>query len=341
MRAVWWVAGGRARPVPHRLFCFFLPPRRLQSSWSTAWPSTPRPSPTCARTITQTTCEAGGGGRAGGTGRRGGGESLPTSPPPPARQGTTLAGLVAASDHVPHAGRDFYDAWHDAVHATLPLESMLRPDPAVRAVLASLPQKLVIFTNADRAHAVRCLELLELRDLFPDTEKDVICFETIMDAAEAAGLVRRGRPVVAKPADAAVRLALAHAGVGVGAESRVAFFDDSARNVAACSAAGVASVLVGRTGVAGVDAVAQVASVADLPTALPSLWTAHGLSPPPPRPAAAAAADAAAAAAAANLETLDQVRNALPDPRRRASLDSAGSPREPLPAPSLPARPHV
>jgi hypothetical protein len=31
---------------------------------------------------------------------------------------------------------------------------------------------------------------------------------------------------------------------------------------------------------------------------------------------------------AAGLETLDQVRNALPDPRRRASLDSAaGSPR--------------
>ena len=214
------------------------------------------------------------------------------------------------------------------MHATLPLETMLRPDPAVRSVLASLPQRLLIFTNADRAHAVRCLELLELRDLFPDAEKDIICFETILDAASASGLVRRGRPVVAKPSDAAVLLALAHAGVAPGEEATVAFFDDSARNVAACAAAGVASVLVGRTGVFGVDAVAQVASVADLARELPSLWTAHGLTPPPPRPAADAAADAAAAALAAGLETLDQVRNALPDPRRRASLDSAaGSPR--------------
>lgn len=242
--------------------------------------------------------------------------------------GTTLAGLVT-SDLVPRPGPAFYQEWHDAVHATLPYEQLLSPDPALKALLQSLPAaKKFIFTNADAQHTATCLRLLGLEEGVFD---GIICFESVQKAAEERGLVRHGIPVVCKPADVAVSLALDAAGAS--GPAGVVFFDDSARNVAAGTAAGVASVLVGRTGVPGVAAAAQIASLHDLPTALPSLWTAHGVQPPPPRSASAAALDAAAAKEAAGLESAYSVRNAVPAPRRRASLegrraslDSAGSP---------------
>lgn len=247
--------------------------------------------------------------------------------------GTTLAGLVN-TDLVPHAGPVFYREWHDAVHATLPYEELLRPEPALRALLTSLPaRKKFIFTNADADHTATCLRLLGLDDAVFD---GIICFESVQEAAEARGLVRHGVPVVCKPADVAITLALEAAGVPPSDTASVVFFDDSTRNLAAAMQAGVASVLVGRTGVEGVEAIAQIASLHDLPTTLPSLWTAHGVAPPPPRSQSAAALDAAAAVAAAGVESVSAVRNAVPAPRRRASLEGrrasldssgAGSPR--------------
>ncbi len=47
----------------------------------------------------------------------------------------------------------------------MPLDG-LRPDPALRAALARLPGRRLIFTNADAIHAERVLEQLELADLF-------------------------------------------------------------------------------------------------------------------------------------------------------------------------------
>jgi pyrimidine 5'-nucleotidase len=233
--------------------------------------------------------------------------------------GTTLAGLVAASDLVEAPGPAFYDEWHAAVHHTLPYAALLGPpDPGLRALLASLPQKKYIFTNADAKHAEICLQLLGLDGGLFD---GVISFESVQAAAEARGLVRHGVPVVCKPADVAVALALDAAGVAASDAGGVVFFDDSARNVSMGAAAGVPSVLVGRTGVADVPAVAQVASIADLPTALPSLWRAHGVPVPPPRSPSAAALDAAAATASAAVESVAAVRNAVPAPRRRASME--------------------
>lgn len=64
----------------------------------------------------------------------------------------------------------------------LPLHP-LQPDPALRALLDSIPLPKHIFTNADRRHAERCLSLLGIRDCFDS----VICFEDVMEAAAEVG----------------------------------------------------------------------------------------------------------------------------------------------------------
>ena len=180
--------------------------------------------------------------------------------------GTTLAGLVN-TDLVPHAAPPSTASGMTPSTATLPYEELLRPEPALRALLDVLPaRKKFIFTNADADHTATCLRLLGLDDAVFD---GILCFESVQEAAEARGLVRHGVPVVCKPADVAITLALEAAGVPPSDTASVVFFDDSTRNLAAAMQAGVASVLVGRTGVEGVEAIAQIASLHDLPPPCP------------------------------------------------------------------------
>ncbi len=69
----------------------------------------------------------------------------------------------------------------------------------------------------------------------------VICFESIMRAADEAGLLSDSNPVVCKPSTAAFELALQQAGTEAG---RTIFFDDSTRNVAGAHKLGITTVLV-------------------------------------------------------------------------------------------------
>jgi putative hydrolase of the HAD superfamily len=78
--------------------------------------------------------------------------------------GTTLRGLQAHHDI---DVQDFLAFVHD-----LPLKDYLAPNPTLRSLIASLPTRNLIFTNADSAHADRVLNALGLRDLF-DTIVDV------------------------------------------------------------------------------------------------------------------------------------------------------------------------
>ena len=72
--------------------------------------------------------------------------------------GTTLNGLE--KHH--HVDKMEYLAYvHD-----LPLGDFLTPNPVVRDVIASLPGRKLIFTNADIPHAQRVLNALELDGLF-------------------------------------------------------------------------------------------------------------------------------------------------------------------------------
>ncbi len=72
--------------------------------------------------------------------------------------GTTLRGLQA--DY--HVDMEDYLAF---VHA-IPLERYLHPDAGLHQVLAAIPARKFIFTNADSAHANRVLDVLGLQGLF-------------------------------------------------------------------------------------------------------------------------------------------------------------------------------
>ena len=78
--------------------------------------------------------------------------------------GTTLRGLQER--HAVNT-EDYLAFVHD-----VPLKDYLTPDPIVREVIASLPTRNLIFTNADAKHAWRVLAALGLDDLF-DTIVDV------------------------------------------------------------------------------------------------------------------------------------------------------------------------
>jgi putative hydrolase of the HAD superfamily len=78
--------------------------------------------------------------------------------------GTTLRGLQERHNV---DKEDFLAFVHD-----LPLKDYLSPNPVLREVIASLPTRNLIFTNADVSHARRVLAALELNDLF-ETVVDV------------------------------------------------------------------------------------------------------------------------------------------------------------------------
>ena len=82
--------------------------------------------------------------------------------------GTTLRGLIERH-HVDE--QDFLAFVHD-----LPLKDYLTPNPVQREIIASLPTRNLVFTNADIHHARRVLTALELDDLF----------ETIIDVNEVS-----------------------------------------------------------------------------------------------------------------------------------------------------------
>jgi putative hydrolase of the HAD superfamily len=68
------------------------------------------------------------------------------------KYGTTLNGLWHNHSVDP---ADYLAFVHD-----LPLEDMIRPDPDLRSMLQALPQKRIVFTNANRQHAERVLACL-------------------------------------------------------------------------------------------------------------------------------------------------------------------------------------
>ncbi len=77
--------------------------------------------------------------------------------------GTTLRGLQAMYQV---DQEEYLSFVHD-----VPLDNYLRPDPGLKAALMAYPQRKVIFTNADCAHARRVLAALDLDG----------CFERIID----------------------------------------------------------------------------------------------------------------------------------------------------------------
>jgi pyrimidine 5'-nucleotidase len=131
--------------------------------------------------------------------------------------GTTLRGLQILW-HVDEV--DFVDYVHD-----VPIDSLLSPDPALRAMLRNIPQRKFIFTNADRNHARRVLNRLQVAD----------CFDGIVDILDVSPYC--------KPMPEAFATALQLAEVSDPRECM--FLDDGLKNLAAARALGFYTIRVG------------------------------------------------------------------------------------------------
>jgi len=174
--------------------------------------------------------------------------NIPTDEIPALREkyymqyGTTLKGL---EKHHQINVDDFLAYVHD-----LPLGSYLTPDPVQREILASLPTRNLIFTNADSSHAERVLTQLKLRDLFP----------TIVD-------VNAVTPYC-KPMPESFEIAMKLAGETD--PSRCVMIDDLTRTTRAAREAGMSSLLYGAE-LSNGDANASFTNWQDLPNLLERL----------------------------------------------------------------------
>ena len=157
--------------------------------------------------------------------------------------GTTLRGLEAHFN----VDRDEYLAYvHD-----LPLENFIHPDPALRSLLLSLPQRRWVFTNADNNHANRVLKILGLVD----------CFDGVIDI--------RAIDFACKPDKIAYERALNITGDDDPANCVI--FDDAVRNLAPAREMGFYTILVGKDGSEpSVDQ--SIPSLHDLRDCMPELW---------------------------------------------------------------------
>ncbi len=167
------------------------------------------------------------------------------------KYGTTLKGLQAnyQVDAV-----DFLRYVHD-----IPLDQVLDPDPGLRPLLLSLPQRKWICTNADRGHAQRVLSYLGVAD----------CFAGITDIIDAG--------FDPKPAAAFYQTALSMAGAQD--PQGCVLFDDLPRNLEPASRMGLTTVLVRSETAHSVSPLPYVSykvpSLHVLPDIFPALWDHH------------------------------------------------------------------
>lgn len=159
------------------------------------------------------------------------------------KYGTTLRGLQQNY----HVDADEYLAYvHD-----LPLQWYIRPDPRLRELLLSLPQKRWIFTNSDSNHVQRVTQIIGVSD----------CFDGVIDI--------RALSFVCKPDPQAYRLAMHIAGVEH--PQHCVLFDDAPRNLAPAKTLGMYTVLVDPNG-PNDAAIQSIGSLHDLPREMPDLW---------------------------------------------------------------------
>jgi pyrimidine 5'-nucleotidase len=156
--------------------------------------------------------------------------------------GTTLRGLQA---HHNIDTEDFLAYVHD-----LPLDNFLAADPLQRSVIASLPTRNLVFTNADVSHARRVLTALELDDLFP----------IIVDVNAVSPYC--------KPMPESFEIAMKAASVAD--VSRCVMIDDLTRTTRAARALGITSILYGDA-LANGDADSNFTDWTDLPEILERL----------------------------------------------------------------------
>ena len=155
--------------------------------------------------------------------------------------GTTMRGLEI-EEHIER--QEYLDFVHD-----VPLRELIQPNPALRGVLLRYPQRRIIFTNADEAHARRVLGVLGVED----------CFESIIDVNTIAPYC--------KPQPEAFALGLRT--VGSPAPETCILIDDTPANLEAARELGMTAVGVGEAANGSADY--WVRRVEDLPQVLDGL----------------------------------------------------------------------
>jgi len=192
------------------------------------------------------------------------------------RYHSTLKGLAIASREgkLPRPFNELELGEYWSQHCDF--EKYLKPDPLVIEALRTLRDDagltLVAFTNSPVKYALRCLDFLGLRGIFAD--KNVFGIEDVLPAS--------------KPEQIAFEKVLNAAGLRA---DRTVMFEDSMKNIKACKAMGMHTVLVSER--AGGAAGGEAALLDDLPSpddpavdvvvrrisqmrmALPSLWSKH------------------------------------------------------------------
>lgn len=133
--------------------------------------------------------------------------------------GTTMRGLQT---HHQIDADEFLRYVHD-----IPLHEYLQPNPSLDAVLASIPQEKVVFTNASREHAESVLELLGIRRHFAH----------IVDVRDV-GYDSKPQPVAYQRVCQLLRVR----------PEECLLVEDSSRNLRPAKAMGMTTVLVGSDG---------------------------------------------------------------------------------------------
>jgi putative hydrolase of the HAD superfamily len=152
--------------------------------------------------------------------------------------GTTLRGLIILYDIDP---QDYLDFVHN-----IPMRDYLKPDDNLRSILESYPQRKIIFTNADRNHANRVLDALDVKSHF----------ERIID-------IRDIEPHC-KPMVEAFQYACGMADID---PSKAIMLDDSQPNLAAARSLGMGTIRVGSKQLSW-DYDECISSIHDLPEVL-------------------------------------------------------------------------
>lgn len=154
--------------------------------------------------------------------------------------GTTLRGLQATMSVDP---QEYLRFVHD-----VPLDRYLTPDPELRRVLMAYSAPKFIFTNGDRPHAHRVLEILGLQGVF----------EEIIDIVALAPYC--------KPMPEAFDIALEY--VHGARPADCVLVDDNSANLAAAHALGFQTVLIGSPNPA-IPFARAIRRPVDLPTLMP------------------------------------------------------------------------
>lgn len=157
--------------------------------------------------------------------------------------GTTLEGLRRHHDINPV---DYLAYVHD-----IPIEDFIEVTPQLNEILSTLPQTKWVFTNADRDHARRVLNHLQVHDLF-------------------AGIVDvYALDYQVKPQPEAYHQALQLANAPTSASC--VLFDDLPQNIPPANEIGFFTVLVNENE-ANNSADLHINSVLELPQRMPQLW---------------------------------------------------------------------